>query len=345
MEVMFAEPDRQRKTRACDMCYSPQEYPGRRSGGAGYSAGMDTVAGIRLFIRVVETGSFSKASASLGITQPTATKHVALLEARLGARLFHRSTRGVTPTEVGTAYYDKCKLIARELEEADSLAALMQSRVRGMLRISTSVAFGRRVMTPLVLRFMQQHPELTIDLSFEDHYVNLVEQGIDLALRMGRLADSSLGSRTLGINPWVLVAAPDYLARRGTPEAPADLAGHDALIYSTVQGDDRWQFTGADGQPLLVPVKGPLRSNNLSALLAAARAGMGLAALPWYVAQESVKTGAVQPLLTGWNLPSQEIHAVFPSPKMVPSKVTAFIAFLNESLADEAGAAWWQRPL
>ena len=206
---------------------------------------MDTVAGLQLFIRVVETGSFSKASADLGITQPTATKHVAALEARLGARLFHRSTRGVTPTEVGAAYYDKCKAIARELEEADNLAALMQSRVQGTLRISTSVAFGRRVLTPLVLRFMQQHPGLQIDLSFDDRYVNLVEQGIDLAIRMGRLADSSLGARYLGINPWVLVASAGYLQRRGTPAEPAELGAHDALIYSSVQGDERWHFSGA----------------------------------------------------------------------------------------------------
>jgi DNA-binding transcriptional LysR family regulator len=300
---------------------------------------MDTVAGIRLFIRVVETGSFSKASADLGITQPTATKHVAALEARLGARLFHRSTRGVTPTEVGAAYYDKCKLISRELEEADSLAALMQSRVQGTLRINTSVAFGRRVLTPMVLRFMQQHPGLHIDLSFEDRYVNLVEHGIDLALRMGRLADSSLGARFLGINPWVLVAAPAYLAEHGTPRAPADLAAHKALVYSSVQGDDRWHFTGADGTPVFVPVRGPLRSNNLSVLLAAARAGMGLAILPWYVAHESVRSGAVRPLLETWLLPAQEIHAVFPSPRLVPTKVSGFVEWLQ----GQFGGEWWER--
>jgi DNA-binding transcriptional LysR family regulator len=298
---------------------------------------MDTVAGLQLFIRVVETGSFSKASADLGITQPTATKHVAALEARLGARLFHRSTRGVTPTEVGTAYYDKCKVIARQLEEADNLAALMQSRVQGTLRISTSVAFGRRVMTPLVLGFMQQHPGVQIDLSFDDRYVNLVEQGVDLAIRMGRLADSSLGARFLGLNPWVLVGSPEYLARRGTPAIPAELANHEALIYSSVQGDERWQFAGTDGKSVQVPVKGPLRSNNLSALLAAARAGFGLAALPWYVAHDSVRDGAVQPLLTGWTLPSQEIHAVFSSPRLVPTKVSGFVDFLQQRFDGE----WW----
>jgi len=298
---------------------------------------MDTVAGIRLFIRVVETGSFSRASVDLGITQPTATKHVAALEARLGARLFHRSTRGVTPTEAGAAYYDKCKVIARELDEADNLVALMQSRVQGTLRIGTSVAFGRRVLTPLVLRFMQQHPGLQVDLSFEDRYVNLVEQGIDLAIRMGRLADSSLGARWLGVNPWVLVAAKTYLAAHGTPREPADLARHAALVYSSVQGDERWHFTGADGAAVSVPVKGPLRSNNLSALLAAARAGMGLAILPWYVAHESVQAGAVLPLLERWALPSQEVHAVFPSPRLVPTKVSGFVAWLQGQFGDR----WW----
>jgi DNA-binding transcriptional LysR family regulator len=301
---------------------------------------MDSVTGLRLFIRVVETGSFSKASADLGLTQPTATKHVAALEARLGARLFHRSTRGVTPTEVGAAYYDKAKAIVRELEDADNLAALMQSRVQGTLRISSSVAFGRRVLTPLVLRFMQQHPGLQIDLSFDDRYVNLVEQGIDLAIRMGRLADSSLGARYLGLNPWVLVASAAYLKRRGTPAAPAALAEHEALIYSSVQGDERWHFTGPGGVTVSVPVQGPLRSNNLSVLLAAARAGLGVAALPWYVAHDSVRDGVLQPLLTAWTLPSQEIHAVYTSPRLVPTKVLGFVDHLRHRF----DGAWWAAP-
>jgi DNA-binding transcriptional LysR family regulator len=300
---------------------------------------MDRLQGMQLFIRVVETGSFSKASADAGVTQPTATKHVAALEQRLGARLFHRSTRGVTPTEIGLLYYEKCRVIARELEEADNLAALQQSRVRGQLRISTSVGFGRRVLVPLIIGFMREHPELQIDLSFDDRYVNLVEQGIDVAIRMGQLADSSLGASYLGVNPWVVVASPEYLAQRGTPTHPDQLAQHAALIYSTVQGDERWRFIGRDGQALPSPVQGPLRSNNLSALLAASRAGMGLAALPWYVAYTSVKDGSVQPVLTQWTLPSQEIHAVYPSPRLVPTKVTGLIAWLRGHFDDE----WWAR--
>ncbi len=298
---------------------------------------MDRVTSLLLYIRVVETGSFSKASADLGLAQPTATKHVAALEQRLGARLLHRSTRGVTPTEVGSAYYDKCKLIARQLEEADNLAALMQQRMQGVLRISTSVAFGRRVMTPLALQFMRQHPELQLDLTFDDRYVNLVEQGIDVAIRMGRLADSSLGARYLGVNPWVVVASPAYLKQRGTPATPAELATHDALIYSSVQGDDRWHFSGGERKALQVPVKGPLRSNNLSALLAAARAGLGIAALPWYVAHDSVRDKQLSPLLADWSLPEQEIHAVYPSPTLVPSKVSTFVDFARERF----GPRWW----
>ena len=300
---------------------------------------MDRITGMQLFVRVVETGSFSRASGDLGITQPTATKHIAALEARLGARLLHRSTRGVTATEVGTLYYDKCKAIQRELEEADNLATLLQSRVGGTLRVSTSVAFGRRIVTPLALRFMAEHPDIAIDLGFDDRYVNLVEQGVDIALRMGRLADSSLGARYLGVNPWLAAAAPAYLARRGTPRTPAELPAHDCLVYSSVQGDDRWTFTAASGEETSTPVKGPLRSNNLSAVLEACRAGLGLAVLPWYVARESLAQAAIVPVLADHALPSQQLHAVFPSPKLLPGKVRSFIDFLQRELAAE----WWAR--
>ena len=301
---------------------------------------MDRLQAIRLFIRVVDLGSFSKAAADLGIGQPSATKLVAQLEKGLGSRLLHRSTHGVTPTEIGALYYDKCKLIAHHVDEAETVAALLQSQVQGGLRISTSVAFGRRVLVPLVMRFMQLNPKLQIELIFEDRYVSLVEQGIDVAIRLGRLADSTLGARYLGVNPWVIVASPDYLARRGTPQSPAGLAAHDVLIYSTVQGDARWHFTSEDGEVLPVPVKGPLRSNSLSALLAAARGGMGVAALPSYVAHESVRLGAVLPLLGGWTLPVQEIHAVYPSPLLVPAKIRGFVAWLQ----GQFGERWWAEP-
>jgi DNA-binding transcriptional LysR family regulator len=300
---------------------------------------MDRIQAVRLFIRVVDLGSFSKAAADLRIGQPSATKRVAQLEKRLGSRLLHRSTHGVTPTEIGAIYYEKCKLIAHHVEEADTLAALLQSQVQGALRIGASVGFGRQVLVPLVIEFMRQHPKLQVDLAFEDRYVNLVEHGIDLAIRMGPLADSTLGARYLGQNPWMVVASPEYLRGRGTPLTPADLADHDALVYSTVQGDARWRFTGGDGRELQQSVTGPLRSNSLSALLTAACGGMGVAALPAYVAHGAVASGTVTPLLGQWVLPSQDIHAVYPSPRLMPAKVRGFIDWL----AGQFGDAWWAR--
>jgi DNA-binding transcriptional LysR family regulator len=300
---------------------------------------MDRIQGIALFVRVVETGSFSKAAVSLGITQPTATKHIAFLEKRLGSLLLHRSTRGVTPTEIGEIYYEKCKIISRELEEADNLAALLQGEMQGKLTISSSVAFGRRILTPLVLQFMGQNPKLKVHLNLEDQYVNLVESGVDLAIRMGRLADSSLGSRYLGLNPWVLVASPDYLRQHGTPSHPEDLVAHQALIYSSVQDNHRWHFSGGDGETISIPVKGPLYSNNLSVLLAATIGNMGLATIPWYVAYHSINKGTLQPILTDWSLPSQEIHAVFSSPRLVPGKVSQCIDWLQCHFS----GSWWER--
>lgn len=301
---------------------------------------MDRFQAVRLFIRVVDLGSFSKAAADLGMGQPSATKLVAQLEKRLGSRLLHRTTHGVTPTEIGALYYEKCKLIAHHVDEAETVAALMQSQVQGGLRITTSVAFGLRVLAPMVMQFMHINPQLQIELTFEDRYVNLVEQGVDVSIRMGRLPDSTLGARLLGVNPWVVVASPEYLARRGVPLTPADLAAHEALIYSTVQGDARWHFTGADGHVLVMPVKGPLRSNSLSALLVAACSGMGVAALPRYVAHDAIRTGTVTPLLVEWTLPSQEIHAVYPSPQLVPAKVSGFVAWLQGRFGEQ----WWADP-
>lgn len=299
---------------------------------------MDRVQGISLFIRVVETGSFSKAAEDLGITQPTATKFVASLEKRLGTLLLHRSTRGVTPTEIGKIYYEKCKEIAREIEEADDLASLMQSKVRGKITISASVAFGRRVLTPSILQFMVQHPELEVNLNMDDRYINLIEQGVDLAIRLRRLPDSSLGSRFLGMNPWVMVASPQYLQNHPKLRKPEDIRNHQALIYTTAQGDHRWTLTNNQEHTEIIEVKGPFTSNNLSSLLSAARASMGLAALPWYVAHQSVKDKKLIPVLEDWTLPSQEIHAVFSSPKHVPTKVRLCIDWLQGQFKGE----WWK---
>jgi DNA-binding transcriptional LysR family regulator len=302
---------------------------------------MDRLTAMQMFVRVVETGSFSKAAREFATTQPTVTKQIAAAEAHLKVRLLNRNTRGVSLTESGALYYEKCKIIVREVEEADSIARLRQSLAEGILRISTSVAFGRRVVVPLALEFMAKHPHVQLDLSFEDRYVDLVAQGVDVAIRMGKLADSSLGARFLGMNPWVMVASPKYLKKHGTPKRPQDLSAHNALVYSSVQGDDVWRLTGASskGEAVTVPVTGRVRSNNLSAVLAAARADLGIAALPCYVAAESLAKGSVIEVLRNYSLPEQEIHAVFPSPKLVPKKVSAFVAFMQGRFVPR----WWAK--
>jgi DNA-binding transcriptional LysR family regulator len=299
---------------------------------------MDRLQAMEMFVRVVETGSFSKAASEFATTQPTVTKQVAAIEARLQVRLLNRNTRGVSPTEAGALYYEKCKDIVRAAEEADSAVQTRQTQAQGLLRVGSSVAFGRRVLVPLALEFMQQHPQLQVDLSFEDRYTDLVAQGIDVAIRMGKLADSSLGARFLGTNPWLMVASPKYLKKQGAPKRPADLSGHEALIYSSVQGNDVWRVVSPRGEAATVPVTARLRSNNLSAVLSAARSDLGIAALPWYVASDSLASGAVVEVLKGHSLPEQEIHAVYPSPKLVPQKVQAFIAFLQGRF----GASWWE---
>ena len=303
---------------------------------------MDRLSAMAMFVRVVETGSFSKAAREFATTQPTVTKQVAAIESRLKVRLLNRNTRGVSLTEVGALYYDKCKSVVREAEEADNVVHQRQGRgqdeVRGLLRVNTSVAFGRRVILPLALEFMAQHPQVQLDLSFEDRYTDLVAQGIDVALRMGRLADSSLGARFLGMNPWAMVASKAYLRRHEPPKRPAELSGHAALIYSSVQGDDVWRLASPQGEPMTMAVAGRLRSNNLSAVLAAARNGLGIAAVPRYVAADSLASGHVVEVLKDHQLPEQEIHAVFPSPKRVPPKVLALVAFLQGRF----GPRWWE---
>lgn len=303
---------------------------------------MDRLSAMAMFVRVVETGSFSKAAREFATTQPTVTKQVAAIETRLKVRLLNRNTRGVSLTEAGALYYDKCKNVVREVEEADNVVHQRQGRgvdeVRGLLRVNTSVAFGRRVILPLALEFMAQHPQVQLDLSFEDRYTDLVAQGVDVAVRMGRLADSTLGARFLGMNPWVMVASKTYLRRHDAPKRPGDLAGHAALIYSSVQGDDVWRLATPQGEPVTVPVAGRLRSNNLSAVLAAARSGLGIAAVPLYVAADSLASGHVVEVLKDHHLPEQEIHAVFPSPKLVPPKVLALVAFLQGRF----GPRWWE---
>lgn len=300
---------------------------------------MDRLTSLQIFVRVVETGSFSKAARESGLSQPTATKHVAAIEQRLGARLLNRNSRAVSLTEAGASYYEKCRAALRQFEEIERFGDVRHSELSGSLRVGTSLTFGRQVMAPLMIEFMRLHPLLRIDLDHDDRYVDLVACGIDLAIRLGTLPDSTLGSRHLGVNLWVMVASAGYLARRGLPQSPAALGEHDTLVYKTAQGDDLWRLRSASGERIAVALKPRLRSNNLSTLLEAARAGLGLTVLPRYVASAAIESGEFEVLLPDYTLPDQEIHAIFPSPKLVPAKVTTLIAFLQSRFESQ----WWLR--
>jgi DNA-binding transcriptional LysR family regulator len=298
---------------------------------------MDQLTGFRIFARVVELGSFSKAADDLAVSQSTVTKHIAWLESHLGARLLNRNTRGISLTEGGGLYYERCKAILKDVDDADAAVGHHSGALTGTLRISTSVAFGRRIVAPMLIEFMQLEPQLKIDITCEDAYVDLVSRGIEVALRMGRLADSSLGGRYIGSNPWVMVASPGYLAEHPAPRTPKELNDHDCIVYSSVQGDAVWQIRSREGEIHAVVVNGRLRSNNLSTLLSAVQLNLGIAILPTYVASSSLKSGQTVRVLEDYILPEQELHAVFPSPKFVPQKVTAFIHFLTPRFK----GSWW----
>ena len=302
---------------------------------------MDRFTGLQIFVRVVETGSFSKAATDLGMTQPTVTKHITAIERQLGVRLLNRNSRGNNLTEIGALYFERCRVVLRELEAAENIVGQSQGEITGTLRIGMSMTFGRQVVAPLLIGFLEQNPGLKVDLNCDDHYVDVVGQGLDMAIRLGKLADSALGCRYLGTNPWVMIAADGYLAKHGTPTRPSVLASHQCLIYSTVQGDDVWHLRTPDGEHVAVHVTGRMKSNNLSILLTAVRAGLGIAILPNYAAASALKVGEVRRIMADHALPQQEINAVFPSPRFVPGKVSAFASFLQQRFAGD----WWQQAL
>jgi DNA-binding transcriptional LysR family regulator len=301
---------------------------------------MDRLMELQIFTRVVEMGSFSKAARELKLTQPTVTKHINSIEGRLNARLLNRNPRAVSLTEIGEHFYEKCKEVLLHYEEAHNLAQGGHTHVEGLLRVGTSLTFGRRIISPLLVKFMRMHPGLHIDVNHDDRYVDLVALGLDVAIRLGALADSSLGGRYLGLNPWVMVASPAYLEQFGEPKVHTDLARHSCLIYSSVQEDDYWRMRTPSGERVSVYLNGRLRSNNLSSLVTAAQADMGITIVPYYVATQAIAAGRLRPIMTEYLLPDQEIHAIYPSPKLVPAKVTALIQFLKEHFQDE----WWLHP-
>lgn len=291
---------------------------------------MDRLKSFEVFSKVADVGSFAAAARTLGISAPMATKHVQDLEIELGVRLFHRTTRRVSLTEAGHALNLRCKSFLAEIEEALTEAGHMQAEPRGLLRVNAPLTFGRAHLTRAIAEFQARYSEISIDLTLNDRTVDIVDEGFDLAIRIGLLDDSSLVSRKLAPCRMVLCASPEYLARSGTPERPEDLTKHNCLIYAYFKQAKRWNFA-CDGDEIAVNVEGDFRANFGEALVEAAAAGRGITLEPSFTVAPYLRDGRLVPLLPAFKPRELAIYAVYPPSRMLPQKVRAFIDHLATS--------------
>jgi DNA-binding transcriptional LysR family regulator len=290
---------------------------------------LDRVTGMQVFARVAALGSLSAAARALGMSQTMATKHVAALEERLGVKLLHRTTRKLTLTEPGRRYLESVERILAEVEEAEASAAAERMEVTGTLRVNAPVSFGVRELAPLMAELGRVHPALTIDMGLNDRVVDLVEEGWDVAVRIGRIHDQTMIARKLAPCRILLACSPVYLAEMGTPRTVADLTLHNCLGYtlSSALGPHRWAF-GRDGS-VTVPIKGNFQASNGDALVAAALAGQGLVYEPTFLVGDEIRAGRLVAIMLDHppiELPG--VFAVYPSNRRPPAKVRAFVDFL-----------------
>ncbi|MFM0643700.1 LysR family transcriptional regulator [Paraburkholderia bryophila] len=296
---------------------------------------MDRFASIAVFVAAVDEGSLVAAGRRFGLSASMAGKHLSGLEAELKVRLLQRSTRSLSLTDAGRAYYARCKRILDEFDDANREASDAQRIASGMLRVAAPVTFGAMHMGDVVTRYLSDHPHVDIDIALDDRYVDLQNDGIDVAIRIGRLPDSQLVARRLAPCRMVICASPAFLAREGVPHTPGDLARAPRLAFSEAVSAGEW--TLLDEQDRYHVIGGPLRmqANNMQMLVAGALAGIGIAYGPTFVFGEHIKAGNLVVLLPGFRAPELTIHAVYPSARYVPSKVRRFIDCLVEAFGDE----------
>jgi DNA-binding transcriptional LysR family regulator len=292
---------------------------------------MDRMTVMEVFCRVVEAGSFSAAARDLNIGQPAVSKSVAQLEERLGVRLLLRSAKGLTPTEAGGSFYTRAKRSIEEADEAELAARGEGSGLAGRLRVSAAVTFARLNVVPRLPAFLAAHPHLEIDLVLDDRDIDLIEEGIDVSLRMGSLADSALTARKIGETSRHIVATPRYLARKGTPRMPADLLAHDAVIYTRRGGGDIWRFERGT-EETSITVKGRIRASAAEAVREAVLADMGVAMFSQWMCPCEIQRGDLVMLLPDWELSRTGLWAIFPTGRMASAKARAFASFVENSL-------------
>lgn len=300
---------------------------------------MDRLQAMRVFTTVVETGSFARAAEQLHLSTTAASRHVAELERHLGAQLLQRSTRRLHLTEIGANYYDRCRTILADVEEAEAQAATSESQPRGMLRISLPHSFGLRYIAPLIPEFCKRYPELQLELSFSDRTVDLVEEGIDMAVRITGELKTNLVARKLAPGKIVCCASPAYLAQHGTPQHPEDLRNHNCLTYSYAPTGNTWNFH-RDGKDYPVQVKGTLRANSGDMSRLAAVDGVCVITLPTFLLCEELRSGKLVPILQDYALPAIDVYAVYLPGARRAARIKAMVEFLWNALG-RGSPPWW----
>lgn len=301
---------------------------------------MDWLQPMRIFVSVVQNGSLSSAGRQLGLSPASVSRHISALEASLGCRLLNRSSRKLTLTEAGAVYFGKVEQILHHIAEANDSVAQLQTTPRGTLRVHSRMLVGHLVVVPALPAFLDQNPEVRVDLLLSNHAVDLVERNIDVDIRIGKLNDSTLVARRLAPAERVLCAAPAYLERRPPIAAPADLGAHNCLTYRIALGQTVWRFIDASATMQEVPVSGSLQSDNGLALLAATLAGVGVALMPDWAVQEPLRDGRLVRLLPDYRVSHIEfdngVYAVYQR-ALMSAKVRAFIDFLAATFERRAG--------
>lgn len=299
---------------------------------------MDRLDCMRVFVRVAELGSFSAVAQQMDVARSVVTRQVAALEAHLGVQLIVRSTRRLALTTAGQSYLESCRDILGLVEAAETGLAAERQVPRGLLRLSVPLSFGLRHLLPLLMDFNVTYPEMTTEVDFTDNRVNLVEQGLDMAIRITQRLDPLDVARRIGSSRMLVVASPDYLRRHGEPQHPAELAERECLIYVPAQSGG-WTFT-VDGNLQTFPVHGRMRANNGDALTEAAIRGLGITLQPSFIVASAIEAGWLQPILTDYPMPELGIHALLPSNRYVPHRVRVLIDYLAERIGS---TPYWEQ--
>ena len=293
---------------------------------------MDRLDAMQLFVRVAELGSFAGAAQQLGVARSVVTRQIAGLEAHLGVKLMARSTRRLALTSAGTAYLEKCRVILNLVEAAEIGVAEERQTPRGNIRISLPLSFGLKRLAPLLLDFSQRYPEVALDMDYSDRRVNLIEEGIDLSIRVTRRLDAGDVARRIGTSRMRVLASPDYLSRHGQPAHPAELAHHVCLGYTNAGAATTWQFV-VDGQLENFPIRSRINANNGDVLTEAAAQGLGIACQPDFIAGSFIAAGRVVEILVDYPGPELGIYAMLPSNRHIPYRVRVLMDFLAARLA------------